>query len=276
MLHRPTIRALLSVALLGSCNAHAGPPPVTLGYGYADLSNTTGRITGKTASLSGSVAFSDYGASDDVLIPPGMRYMSYYIYGEGFEAQDFCSTSGPSLLCNFPVVPGTRLVDALRHIPATYRFGSGYWIYSTSLSGVCNGWVLSDTINAATASYAIGTFTCGVRPEDTVCQIAPSSLDIALTVKMGGPGRGVASGTLTCNRVADVRLRTPAIPDSRLRLGSSEGAPIAVLSINDRPAWSGADVHVDGSAGFIVTANVERTDTAGEYSGNTALVIEYL
>lgn len=274
-------RMILLLTIVLTCHipvAFSGPPPVTLGSGYADLSKTTGRPwTGKEKYyLEGSVSFVGYQAPADVLVPPGMLYMSFYVYGAGYETSDFCTQSDFSRMCNFPVTPGARLSDALRHIPSSYQFAPNYSIPSTTMAGICNGWVLSATKNAATAAYAIGTFTCGVRPPDTTCQITPSSLDITLTVNAGDTGHGQVSGTLTCNRDANVRVRTPAIPDSRLSLGSSEGAPIAVLTINDRPAWSGADIHVNGSSGFVVTANIERTDTAGEYSGSTALVIEYL
>lgn len=267
---------LIILLMITIRDSYAAPPTATIGYGYPNLTNAVGNIQHTMAFLTGSVQFEGYGARDDELIPAGMTSMSYYAYGEGFETQEFCSTGGPDHLCNIAVVPGTRLIDAIAKIPSIYVLPPNYWIYANSLAGVCNGWVLSATRNAAAASYAIGTFTCGVRPENTVCQITPSSLAIVLKLNTGETGRGEVSGTVTCNRTTNVRIRTPVISDSRLSLGTSLGAPVAVLSINNRPASSGADIHVVGSTGFTVTANVESTDTAGEYSGSTALIIEYI
>lgn len=277
MLHRPTIHALICVALLSCHHARGGEPPVSIGYGYADTGSVTGLPDGEGFTLQGTIYFSSYWAPDNVMVPPGMHYMSYIQYerGEG-NGMNCTSATGGVGLCNFTVVPGRPLVEALRNIPSNHVYGPASWIRTSSLGALCGGWVLSATRDAALGSYAIGSFTCGVRPEGTACLIDPASLDITMTVELGGTGRGLAHGSVACNRVVDVRLRTPAIPGSRLNLGASEGAPIAELSINGRPAWRGADIRVDGSAGFIVSANVERTDTAGEFSGSTALIIEYL
>lgn len=277
MRHHPSTRVLLALFLILARPALAVPPEVSIGRGSADMSATTGVIgQGNTIRLNGSVSFQGYGAAEDVLIPPGMVYMSYYIYGEGFENELYCTASGPDRLCNIRVIPGSRLTDAVRRIPSSYTYPSVFWINSTSLVGVCNGWVLSATKNANAAAYAIGTFTCGVRPEDTMCEITPTDMSINVIVNKSDEATGVVTGNVSCNRAANVRVRTPAIPDSHLHLGAVGIAPVAAISINGRPAGEGADMVVNVRADLTVTAVVNNTNNPGEYSGSTALVIEYL
>ncbi|CAM4154609.1 hypothetical protein SESI111939_18775 [Serratia silvae] len=274
--HMVSIRGVSLIGtLLIALNSYGGPPTQVIGVGSPDFTNLTGIPNSfpNGISLGGYATFSGYSNPLDEVIPPGMIYMSLYIYGRGYEASAFCTIGGQ--LCNIPVVPGQSLSSVITSIPRQFNPRPPYWITANSTAGVCGGWVLSDGKDASLAQYSIGTFRCGVRPPDTQCEITPNDLSINITVNKGDKATGTVRGSVHCNRTANVRIRTPDIPDSRLYLGPRGYAPVATLTINGRPSGLGADMTVGIGSDLTITANIDDTNNAGEYSGSTAVIIEY-
>lgn len=262
--------------LLIALNSYGGPPTQAIGIGTPDFNNLTGIPNGEPngMALRGYATFTGYADPLGERIPPGMTYMSLYMYGKGYESMNYCVKGGA--LCNIKVVPGQSLSTAIASIPPQFNPSAPYWIRANSTVGVCGGWVLSNSVNAAAAQYSIGSFRCGVRPADTLCEITPNNLGINITVNKGDKATGMVRGSVHCNRTVNVRIRTPDIPDSRLYLGPKGNAPVATLTVNGRPSGLGADMSVGIGSDLTITANIEDTHNAGEYSGSTALIIEYL
>ncbi|CAI1014626.1 Uncharacterised protein [Serratia marcescens] len=273
-----TVVALLTSVV--TTPAQSQPPTQQLGVGYADMSGVTGTAaTGPSLFyLSGTAAFDGYAATPGEVVPQGMQYLHYYVYGAGFESDPFCLASGPDRLCNIPVTAGAPLSTVIAKIPPSYYFGvKNYVIKSSGLGGICSGWVLSASRNAAAGAYSVGTFSCGVRPPTVTCDVAPQDLRIDVgSVGIGGRAAGTVTGTVACSDRASVRVRTPILLDGRLRMGDSADAPLAVLTINGRSAEQGAVISVATASEFTVSAEVTNTLRAGVFSGSTPLVVEYM
>lgn len=260
---------------------HSTPPPNHLGVGFANMSDVSGTPRGQSQFfLGGTAVFQGYSASAVEVVPQGMRYLHYYVYGTGFESTPYCSGwgNGPHNLCQIPVTAGAPLSTVIAKIPQSYSFpANSYVINSNSMGGICSGWVLSASDNAAVGAYSVGTFSCGVRPPTVTCDVTPQDLRIDVgSVGIGGRAAGTVTGTVACSDRASVRVRTPILLDGRLRMGDSADAPVAVLTINGRSAEQGAVISVATASEFTVSAEVTNTLRAGVFSGSTPLVVEYM
>lgn len=272
------INLSLIIVIIGAIQTAYAAPTMQLGTGYADFSDLSGKPpqSDNLGFLYGTIQFTNYSVPPDAVIPPGMRWLSLYMYGVGYDMGPYCTSQveDPSYLCNFRVTPGDKLSTVLSHIPSSYTLRDGYNIRASSLATICGGMVLSATTDAALATYSIGAFTCGVRPVDVKCDVSPTDLSLDLSMGTNSTISGTVSGTVQCNRPAQIRLRTPNLIDSRLQLGGT-GAPVAKLSINGKPSTEGDELTIGDSSSVTIQADVQSGSLPGEFIGSTPLIIEY-